>query len=351
MAASKGTIMCGVGAGLFVVAAGVLGYLLFDAYSTRAEMEEDLENQMGTFKRYYGAPVFPSKKSIDGVASNTADFAAWREAVSMFVARGDKAFPKDETPAAFKQRLSRTVRRLAALPGGADGHLAAHGFMFGFEKYLDPEHGILPEAAAVPRLAAQLDSVVRITALFAKAEVLEIKEVKCIEPAAEEEADRRSSAKKRRTEKKSENEGPQTTSLDYAFSFTVRPAAFVDVLNAITANLRFMVVKSFAFKETADMIVNRIADVEAAQAKKNAPTSGRRRRGRLALIEETQEEAPKKEDRLVVDPELDAPVQVDMIVTVYDFGRADVAAAGAGEGDKAAKEAEAKNAEAKKETK
>ena len=344
MAASKGKIMCGVGAGLFVVAAGVLGYLLFDAYSTRTEMEEDLENQMGSFKRYYAAPVFPSKKSIDGVASNTADFASWREAASMFVARGDKAFPKDETPAAFKQRLSRTVRRLAALPGGADGHLAAHGFMFGFDKYLDPEHGILPEAAAVPRLAAQLDSVARITALFAKAEVLEIKEVKCIEPVTEEEAepDRRSNAKKRRPAKKGEDEGPQTTSLDYAFSFTVRPAAFVDVLNAITANLRFMVVKSFAFKETSDMIVNRIADVEAAQAKKNAPTSGRRRRGRLALIEETQEDAPKKEDRLVVDPELDAPVQVDMTVTVYDFGRAEVAAAGAGGGDKAATDAEAK---------
>ncbi len=344
MAASKGKILAGVGGGIFVVAAGVLGYLLFDAYTTRTEMEEDLENQMGTFNRYHQAAVFPSKKSIAGVTTNTADLVAWREAASAFVARGDKLFSKDETPAAFKQRLSRTVRRLAALPGGVDGHLAASGFMFGFDKYLDPERGILPEAAAVPRLAAQLDTVARITALFAKAEVLEIKEVKCIDPAAEEEAepDRRANAKKRRPAKKGEEEGPKMTALDYAFSFTVRPTAFVEVLNAITAHPRFMVVKSFAFKETADMIVNRISDVEAAQAKKNAPTSGRRRRGRLALIEETQEEAPKKEDRLVVDPELDAPVQVDMTVTVCDFGRAEVATVGSGEGDKAAKDAEAK---------
>ena len=347
MAASKGKILAGVGGGLFVVAAGVLGYLLFDAYTTRTEMEEDLENQMGTFKRYHDAAVFPSKKSIDGVTSNTAALVTWREAASAFVARGDKLFSKDETPAAFKQRLSRTVRRLAALPGGVDGHLAAHGFMFGFDKYLDPEHGILPEAAAVPRLAAQLDTVARITALFAKADVLEIKEVKCIEPAAEEEAepDRRANAnaKKRRPPKKGEEDGPKMTALDYAFSFTVRPAAFVDVLNAISANPRFMVVKSFAFKETADMIVSRIADVEAAQAKKNAPASGRRRRGRLALLEETQEEAPKKEDRLVVDPELDAPVQIDMTVTVCDFGRAKPAAdADKGKGDTAAKPTETK---------
>ena len=56
-----------------------------------------------------------------------------------------------------------------------------------------------------------------------------------------------------------------------------------------------------------------------------------------------QDEAPKKEDRLVVDPELDAPVQIDMTVTVCDFGRAEPAAdAGKGEGDKAAKPAETK---------
>ena len=345
MAASKGKILALVGGGVFVVATGVLGYLLFDAYTTRTEMEEDLESQMGTFRGYYGAAVFPSRKSIAGVTTNTTELAAWREAAGAFAARGDKLFSKDETPVAFKQRLTRTVRRLAALPGGADGHLAAPGFMFGFDKYLDPERGILPTSTAVPRLAAQLDSVARITALFAKAEVLEIKEVKCIEPSAEEEAepDRRANAKKRRQSKKDEEEGAKMTALDYSFSFTVRPAAFVEVLNAVTAHPRFMVVKSFAFKETADMIVNRIADVEAAQAKKNAPASGRRRRGRLALVEEAQEVAPKKEDRLVVDPELDAPLQVDMTVTVCDFGRAESAAdAGKGEGDKAAKPTETK---------
>ena len=75
MAASKGKILALVGGGVFVVATGVLGYLLFDAYSTRTEMEEDLETQMGTFKRYYETPVYSSKKSIDGVSSSTHDLA------------------------------------------------------------------------------------------------------------------------------------------------------------------------------------------------------------------------------------------------------------------------------------
>ena len=45
----------------------------------------------------------------------------------------------------------------------------------------------------------------------------------------------------------------------------------------------------------------------------------------------------------MVDPELDAPLQIDMTVTVCDFGRAEsAAAAGKGEGDTAAKPTDTK---------
>ena len=33
-----------------------------------------------------------------------------------------------------------------------------------------------------------------------------------------------------------------------------------------------------------------------------------------------EEESEKKDDRLIVDPELDAPVQMDLVLSVYDFG-------------------------------
>ena len=333
MAMSKGKVMAGLAGGLFVVSAGVLGYLMYDSYSTRTEMEEELDNQKSTFGRYYQAAVFPSRKSIDSVVSNKTGYAEWLNFAEDFASRGDKPVSRDETPASFKQRLSQEVRRLGRLPGSAEGYIAAPGFMFGFDRYLDPERGVLPEASAVQRLAAQLDAVAHLMDVFSNEGVMEVKEIKCVEPAADdaEEGGRRPPQKKRRGEK-DVGEKPQPTSLDYQLSFMLRPAAFVKVLNAITSDRRFMVVKAFAFKSSADVISDRINSVEAAAAKKDSAGSGgrRSRRGRRALVEETQEEeTPKTEDRLVVDPELDAPLAVDMTISVYDFGRVGNAAADA----------------------
>ena len=333
MAMSKGKVMACVAGGLFVVTAGVLGYLLYDAYSTRVEKEEELDGERSTFRNHYQAAVFPSRKSIDAVTSNRADYVYWLKGVQAFAARGDKSFPQDETPAAFKQRLAEEIRRLSALPGGADGHLAAQGFLFGFDKYLG-ESAVLPEKAEVPLLAVQLDTISRLADMFAKADVLEVREIKRLEPAAEKTdgEERRPSAKKRRPAKEKEAEdGPVTTSLDYGVSILVRPSAFVRVLNALTADVRFTVVKTLSFRESADMIVDKLNAIEAALTKKDAPATGRRRRRRAAAEEEPAEETAKKEDRLVVDPELDAPVAVDMTISVYDFGRA-----GAAGGDGAA---------------
>ena len=332
MAMSKGKMMAGVGGGVFVVAAGVLGWLLFDAYSTRSETEDTLQEEMDTYSRYNNAAVFPSKSAIDTVNTNAAAYAAWRAQAGAFAAQGDKAFPMDEAPSAFKQRLSEEVRRIGNLPGGAEGHLAAAGFFFGFDKYLG-ESAVLPETADLPRLTVQLDAITHIAEMFSKADVLEVKSVKRLEPAKadEDEADAKPRAKKARGQE--DDDAPKTTSLDYAFSILARPAAFVNVLNALAADSRFLVVKSFAFKSSADTIVDKINADEAELAKKNQPESGRRRRRRSAAEEQAAEAKPKADNRLVVDPELDAPVQVDMTISVYDFGRAAVAAAAAVEAE------------------
>ncbi len=328
MAMSKGKIVASVAGGLFVLAVGALGYLLYDAYDTRTETEQELADEIDAYRRYNHAAVFPSTKSITAVASNKADYAAWLGIAGAFSARGDKVFSKDESPAAFKQRLAQEVRRLAALPGGAEGHLAAPGFLFGFDKYLG-ESAVLPESSAVPRLAVQLDTISRLADMFAKVGVLEVKDIRRIEPAAEaEDADggsRRRPAAKARGAKSGDDEGPKTQCLEYRLAILVRPTAFVGVLNALTSDIRFMVVKSFAFRESADMIVDKLNAIEAALAKKDAPE--RRRRRRSTVAEPPTEDAPKKEDRLIVDPELDAPVLVEMTIAVYDFGRAETSAA------------------------
>lgn len=323
MSLSKQQIAGFVGVGVFVVLAGGLGYMLWDAVSQRQGAEANLAEGQDSFRRYNEADVFPSQKSIAAVQSNKASYAAWQETASAFAARGDRSLP-GETPPIFKQRLQSEVRRLAQLPGGVDGKISASTFLFGFDQYLG-EGGVLPAEADVPRLAAQLDLITHVVELFAEAGVHDVRAIQRIEAAKKDagadddkpaKAKRKAKAKAKDAE---EEDAPKTTCLEYAIEFSTRPAAFVSVLNALTADERFIVVKGFSFKETSDLILERIAAAEAAEAAKNSPNVGRRgrRRGGDAKPEEA-----KKVDRLVVDPESDAPIQVNMTLAVYDFGRA-----------------------------
>ena len=323
MAMSKGKTIACVSGGLFFVAVAALGYLLYDAYSTRVETEGELEDAKGTFDGHYSASVFPSKKSIASVKSNETEYAAWLKVAHNVAARGDKSFSQNESPAAFKQRLQDEARRLRALPGGLEGKIVAPNFMFGFGKYLDPEHGVLPDSADVQRLAVQLDTISHLTEVFSKNDAVELRDVTCVEPAKSGDDDEEARKPRKGAKKKkaaADDEAPQVTSFDYRISLIVRPAAFVDVLNALTSDVRFTVVKSLAFRETADMIVEKMNAADAALAKKDAPSSSRRRRRRMVQDEPAEEDSEKKADRLIVDPELDAPVQMDMLLSVYDFG-------------------------------
>ena len=118
--------------GAWVLLAGGLGYLAYDAVSSRTEAEDTLEEENSAFRRFYDASVFPSAASIDSVKSNEMAWGAWYDAAFALAGRGDRELPS-ETPPVFKQRLQATVRRLQSLPGEADGKLSAPTFFFGFE--------------------------------------------------------------------------------------------------------------------------------------------------------------------------------------------------------------------------
>lgn len=50
--------------GVWVLLAGGLGYLAYDAVSSRIEAEETLEEENAAFRRFNEAPVFPDRKSV-----------------------------------------------------------------------------------------------------------------------------------------------------------------------------------------------------------------------------------------------------------------------------------------------
>ena len=324
--------MVGIGCGCaFLAVAGILGYMLFDAMSERAKLETGdeesgdlgLEEAKSTFMGYNRAPVFPSQESINSVKSNEASYAAWYADARAFAAQGDYAEPASpEDNSAFKDRLKVEVDRLGRLPGGVDGHIAKNECRFGFEKYLG-ENGILPDQRDVPLLARELASISRAVDIFAKAGVFEVQSVTRPEPPKERDRDEerpKSGAKKAKAD-----DTPSETCLEYKFALRARPASLVKMLNGLSSDAHFMSVKELSFRkaEASDMILSSLSAKEAAESKGAEQSSGRRgRRGRLAEPQPKlgEPKAEKTQNRLVVDPELDAPFDVTFTLAVYDFG-------------------------------
>lgn len=324
MSLSKQQKLGVIGAGVFVLCAGGLGFGAYLAWSGRCEAEEELEAAVSGFRSHYEAAVFPSKCSLDSVLSNKVSYTDWHASALALAARGDRKFPV-ELPPIFKQRLQREVRRMAALAGGVEGKIAAPAFLFGFEQYLG-EGGVLPQEQDVPRLTVQLDTITQVVDMFAEVGVLEVKAIRRIEQkaAAEEEDDGARRPAKAKKGAGKEADAPQETCLAYAFEFTARPAALVAVLNRLTSCPRFMTVKNLSFRETADVIVEHLNAVENAKNQKasgRGATGRRGRRGAAAAESAAQGAAEAAVNPLVVDPELDAPIQVNFTLEVRDFGR------------------------------
>ena len=324
MSLSKQQKLGVIGAGVFVLCAGGLGFGAYLAWSGRCEAEGELEAAVGGFRSHYEAAVFPSKRSLDSVLSNKVSYTDWHASALALAARGDRKFPV-ELPPIFKQRLQREVRRMAALAGGVEGKIAAPAFLFGFEQYLG-EGGVLPQEQDVPRLAVQLDTITQVVDMFAEVGVLEVKAIRRIEKkaASEEEDDGARRPAKTKKGAGKEADAPQETCLAYAFEFTARPAALVAVLNRLTSCPRFMTVKNLSFRETADVIVEHLNAVENAKNQKASGRGAAGRRGRrsaAAAESSAQGAAEAAVNPLVVDPELDAPIQVNFTLEVRDFGR------------------------------
>ena len=324
MSLSKQQKLGVIGAGVFVLCAGGLGFGAYLAWSGRCEAEEELEAAVGGFRSHYEAAVFPSKRSLDSVLSNKVSYTDWHASALALAARGDRKSPV-ELPPIFKQRLQREVRRMAALAGGVEGKIAAPAFLFGFEQYLG-EGGVLPQEQDVPRLTVQLDTITQVVDMFAEVGVLEVKAIRRIEQkaASEEEDDGARRPAKTKKGAGKEADAPQETCLAYAFEFTARPAALVAVLNRLTSCPRFMTVKNLSFRETADVIVEHLNAVENAKNQKasgRGATGRRGRRGAAAAESAAQGAAEAAVNPLVVDPELDAPIQVNFTLEVRDFGR------------------------------
>ena len=316
--------LCAIG-GVFAVGAGVLGWFLWSAIDESSEALEERDNSMSAIDSYYSAKVFPSAESLEAVKANTGEIAAWRETSKLVAARGDKSFA-ETTPPSFKQFLQSEQVRLSALPGKADGKICAPGFAFGFDKYLG-QSPTMPERADLPKLQRQLDFIAEAVELFADAGVDELKAVKRDETGAAAEGEQppepRPAKKGKKGKGAAADEAPLATSLEYSFQILASPKALVSVMNRLNSEFRFTVVTALNFSESRDLISESFAARDKAEndAKNSQGSRRSRRRGKSAeQLEELEAIAKPSDGGIVIDPEIDAPLVVDLVVRVFDFG-------------------------------
>ena len=351
MSMSKNQIVMVAIGGVTLVAAGVLGYLAFDAFSSKAEAVEAGDGAKESVRRLLRADVSPDKESELAYKKNADTLAGWTEAALATAAAGDRAVSNDINPAAFKQKLVDEARALSELEGGVDGKIVKPGFNFGLPDFVTGDK--LPEQEMLPkyqRLWGDIRLVFEMLQECGVAEIVRIEPAGAVSAAAQAQQEEKPKAKKGKGKKDAESEKPVYTVEQYAVDFRAKPAALVKAVNALATAPRFIVVDSMSFAREGDMIAAALGEGEKAQGA-SAPASGGKRRRRGAAVEETEKPAEESEDKkgLVNDPVKESPFLVKITLSTYDFGSAVNKPAA---GEEAAKEAPAEGeAEAATESK
>lgn len=328
MSMSKNQIVMAAIGGVTLVAAAALGYLAFDAYSSKSEAVEERDGAAETVKRLLRAEVSPDKESELAYKKNADTLSGWTEAALATAAAGDSAVRDDLNPAAFKKKIVDEARALAELEGEVEGKIVKAGFPFGFPDFVTGDK--LPEAERLPQLQRQWGDIRGVVELLQGCGVAEIVR---IEPAgaapaqgAQAQQEEKPRSRKPRGKKDAEAEKPAYTVEKYAVDFRARPAALVKAVNALATSPRFIVVDSMAFAREGDMIATALGEGEKTRGGAQEQSAGERRHGRRKqkVVEEAEKPAEESEDKkgLVNDPAKEAPFLVKMTLSTYDFGSA-----------------------------
>lgn len=324
MSMSKNQIAMAAIGGVTLVASGVLGYLAFDAFSSKAEAVEAGDGAKESVRRLLRADVSPDKESELAYKKNADTLAGWTEAALATAAAGDRAVSNDINPAAFKQKLVDEARVLSELEGGVDGKIVKPGFNFGLPDFVTGDK--LPEQEMLPkyqRLWGDIRLVFEMLQACGVAEIVRIEPAGVVSAAAQAQQEEKPKAKKGRGKKDAEAEKPVYTVEQYAVDFRAKPAALVKAVNALATTPRFIVVDSMSFAREGDMIAAALGEGEKAKGAQQQAAGGRhsRRKKVVEVVEKPAEESEEKKG-LVNDPVNEAPFLVKITLSTYDFGSA-----------------------------
>ena len=329
MSMSKNQIVMAAIGGVTLVAAAALGYLAFDAYSSKSEAVEERDGAAETVKRLLRAEVSPDKESELAYKKNADTLAGWTEAALATAAAGDRAVRDDLNPAAFKKKIVDEARALAELEGEVEGKVVKAGFNFGLPDFVTGDK--LPEQELLPKYQRLWGDVRLVFELLQECGVAEIVRIEpagaAAAPSAQPKQEEKPKARNRnRAKRDAEVEKPTYTVEKYAVDFRARPAALVKAVNALATSSRFIVVDSMEFAREGDMIAAALGEGEKTRGGAQEQSAGERRHGRRKqkVVEEAEKPAEESEDKkgLVNDPAKESPFLVKMTLSTYDFGSA-----------------------------
>ncbi len=331
---NKTKMMLTVTGGTMGLAVLVMAYFTWSAFSAKTvalEGDDDegtagLETVLSRAQMLSRKPIYPCAESLEAIESNRTVLADWRSEATKLCVRGDRLFEKT-TPAAFKEFLVSDAKRLAALPGRANGVLVKPDFSFGpFKNYISG--GMMPAESELATLQRKWDDVSTIIEILARSGIAELtgiteKERSEVNGQGAEVKGQRSKVKgnkqsKNRKIEKSKNPQKEPQTFSYVFSFTTKPSAFVKALNAFVLSERFITVEGFSMSRPRDVIVEALGGGKEKTATTSSSSSRRRRRG-AAVEEKKADENKDAQGGLVTDPILDEPFAVTLTVNVRDF--------------------------------
>ncbi len=331
---NKTKMMLTVTGGTMGLAVLVMAYFTWSAFSAKTvalegdddEGTDGLETVLSRAQMLSRKPIYPCAESLEAIESNRTVLADWRSEATKLCVRGDRLFEKT-TPAAFKEFLVSDAKRLAALPGRANGVLVKPDFSFGpFKNYISG--GMMPAESELATLQRKWDDVSTIIEILARSGIAELtgiaeKERSEVKDQGSEVKGQRSKVKgnkqsKNRKIEKSKNPQKEPQTFSYVISFTTKPSAFVKALNAFVLSERFITVEGFSMSRPRDVIVEALGGGKEKAATTSSSSSRRRRRG-AAVEEKKADENKDAQGGLVTDPILDEPFAVTLTVNVRDF--------------------------------
>ena len=318
--------------GAIALAVLVMAYFTWSAYSAKtAAIEGDDEEGVDGFETVMAkaenlsgmsaGKVFPCPASVKAVVSNMAVIASWKEEALKLASRGDRPI-KVTTPAQFKSDIVEEAKRLSALPGVASGKLVKPDFAFGpFKPYV--AEGQMPAEAQLTRLTRQWDDVVTVVETLAANGIAELLDVQFRGAAEPEKKDDSAGRKKGRRPAKAAAAAAETAddakvvSHSYVFTFATRAPGLVKSVNALTTSERFITIDNLTFTREKDVIAEALGGDEKQKGAEAA--GGRRGRRGRRVVEKAEEKEDNGKNGIITDPLLDAPLRVELTVTVFDF--------------------------------